>query len=179
MSRSFYFEQFKLGVLKPAIWVLEARRLRRSADIIFNAYYSDLKKIESGESPLDQFNLELCGCATLLYALALENAIKAVIIQNNPNFIENGKLKKWPSDGHDLILLSKSASLSIDKCDEDLLRRFSSFIRWAGRYPIPKDSNQMRLKQISVPGGFVPLPLQIAERPNFDRLLKKIESKII
>jgi hypothetical protein len=179
MNESFYKEQFELRALTPSIWVLTARRLKRSADIIFDQCENDLRAMESGISPLELHNLELAGCATMLYGLALENLLKAIVIQVQPTAIVDHKLRKWPSGGHDLLLLRKEARLGVNDSEKDLLTRLAAFVKWAGRYPIPKSALEMRLLQSAVQPDFVPLPLNPYERAPFDALYARLESHVI
>ena len=179
MRQEFYDEQFELRALTPALWALNARRLKRTADLIFNAYTSDCDKMVDGVSPSELQNLELAGSATLLYGLALENIIKAIIIDQDPNVVKDGKLRKWLGNGHDQILLIQMTSVSLDEQQKDLLRRMTAFVEWAGRYPIPKSSEQMRLKQLGAFPDFVPLPIQPSEKPAIDQLYTMLESLVL
>jgi hypothetical protein len=179
MDESFYTEQFELRALSPTVWVLTARRLKRCADIIFNKYKIDLAALESGASPLDLQNLELSGCATLLQGFAFENLLKAIVIQAQPTVIVGGRLRKWSADGHDLLALCAEASLDISEAERDLFARLTAFVRWAGRYPIPKSVQDMKLSQAAGPTGWVPLPLNSVELVEIDTLYERLETMVI
>jgi len=178
MNPEFYDEQFETRALTPATWALTGQRLRRSADIVMAGYNSDLKTMESGASPLELRNLELSGCATLLYGLALENLLKAIIIKTDPAVIIDGELRRWPAGGHDLLILCNVAKIKTTKVEKDLLARLTSFVRWAGRYPIPNAASNMRLAQSSVDPDFIPLPFNPHELPASDALYARLESQV-
>jgi len=180
MDEKFYDEQFELRTLTPELWALNARRLKQAADILFEAYEQDLKDMTAGESPLQLHNLELSGPATLLYGLALENILKAILLTTSPDAITDGKLRKWPKDGHDQILLAHEAKIKLTINEENILRRLSEFVRWAGRYPIPKSADKMRISQLQVVSSdFVPLPLGPTERAEFNQIYMSWESHVL
>ncbi len=76
----------------------------------------------------------------LLTSLCFENLLKGIIISENPNFLENGKLNQTLST-HNLQKLAKMAySISLRANDWDLLEMATIAILSAGRYPISKSS---------------------------------------
>jgi len=80
MRKEFRAKQFELAAKSPAAWALQARRLKRAADLVFEAYAGDLAEMHGGRSPLDLKNLESAEPATLLYGLAFENVFKTLIL---------------------------------------------------------------------------------------------------
>lgn len=174
----FLDQQFELGAETPAIWALSARRLKRSGDLLFDAYAADLDAMGRGVSPLDLANLEIVGPATLLLGLATENILKAIAIQKDPQPVKNGKLRDWPTS-HDLIRLAEFAGVTLTDEQRDLLQRVGGFVEWAGRYPIPKKATKLAMKQANISRPFPPLPLQPYERPAFDALFGELYSTVI
>jgi len=166
MIKDFLLEQFNLRGETPGVWILSAHRLKRSADIVFNAYEIDLKAMENGSSPLELNNLEIAGVATLLYGLSIENILKAIIIRDNLNPAESGKLREWPGSGHDLLSLAKESGIdsNFSQSQCDILRRLGAFIEWAGKYPVPKKASKIYLRQLNINRPFLPTPLQPYER---------------
>lgn len=179
MPKTFYDKQFELGKQALTLWALTARRLRRSADLVFAQHESDLKALFEGTSPLDLDNLELAGCATLLYGLAMENLLKAIFLQVTKKPIINGKFPFPSKDGHDQVLIAKGASLKLSVQEEDMLSRLTAFVRWAGRYPIPRYPESMQLKQIRIRGVSIPMPIASFELSVFNNLYSTLESTII
>ena len=80
MRKEFRAKQFELAAKSPAAWALQARRLKRAADLVFEAYAGDLAEMHGGRSPLDLKNLESAEPETLLYGLAFENVFKTLIL---------------------------------------------------------------------------------------------------
>ena len=172
----FYEEEFEFDGLIPERWISQARRLSASADLLFNAYLKDLHRFGKVRKVSSLKNLEHAMPATLLYGLALENLLKAILVHNDPSRTSNGRLAEWPGGGHDLSVLAREAEVALDSVETDLLKRLSQFIKWAGRYPIPKKAIEMRLVQRAAPEGFLPLPLQENEIPQYQTLFARLES---
>ncbi|MGE4068698.1 MAG: hypothetical protein AB7H88_18130 [Vicinamibacterales bacterium] len=135
-------DQFRIGAETPAIWALSARRLKRSGDLLFDAYSADLAAMGGGTSPLKLDSLEIAGPATLLPGLAIENILKAIAIQSDPQPVTDGKLRDWPSS-HDLLRLAEIAGVALEQSQSDLLRRMGACVEWAGRYPVPKKATKI------------------------------------
>ncbi len=180
MNKKFYDEQFQARLRTPGVWALSARRLRRAAEIIFDHYGKDLRDMEAGVSPVELENLEISGCGTLLYGLAVENILKGILLSTSQDAIDHGKLRKWPGGGHDLVLLAAEAKITLSVTEEDILKRLSACVRWAGRYPIPKKSEKMGLSQCAYPSGdSLPMPLEVFEQAAFDAMYIRFESLIL
>lgn len=152
----------------PGLWAMTAKCLKRSGDIIFEAYLKDLHDFANGFSPIKLNNLEVVGVATMLYGLSIENLLKGLIIK------ANGKPNSWPGSGHDQIKLSKMTTLAFDELEDDLFTRFTSFVEWAWKYKLPKKESNLYIKQLAVKENFVPIPMQEHEKKIFDWLFKKL-----
>ncbi len=178
MNSKFFKEQFDMGAETPAIWALSANRLKRSGDLIFDAYEIDLQAMGKGVSPLELNNLEVAGAATMLFGLAIENLLKAIIIAREPKTVNDGNLRGWPSNGHKLILLAEKAEIPLNEQQKDMVQRLVAFVEWAGRYPVPQKATQIPLKQLRIKKPFLPLPLQPFERKIFEQLYLSLWSFI-
>jgi hypothetical protein len=176
MKGGFWREQFDLKG-SPSSWALQARRLTRAADLVFEAYRSDLRRMEEGCSPLELENLETVGPATLLYGLAFENLFKAIILTMESGVIEAGRLKTWPGSGHGLVGLAERAEIQLTSTQRDLLSRFTAFVEWSGRYPVPMSDEKMRLKDAVSP-GWLPLPIQAHELGTVHQFLEELDARI-
>ncbi len=179
MRDEFWDEQFKIIANTPGIWVLQARELKCAADLIFNAYVSDFDEMQRGGSTLDLQNLQIVGPATLLYGLAFENVIKAIILKKEGAMIENGKLKRWPGSGHELIELAERAGIRLTDLQRELLSRFTAFIEWSGRYPIPMSKDKMSLQQAGISPEWIPLPVQPNELTSVCDFYLALDAQII
>ena len=117
-------------------WATSAGNLWRAADILFSAYQASTA--ENGE-PINCEDTELNIPATLLYAYAIENAVKGTLIKKQKlSPCGYQKLPGWSN--HDLVLLFKKAE--IQTLDEEQKKEYSRLfviltaqIRWAGKYP--------------------------------------------
>lgn len=139
----------------PGQWLLGAERLAGAADIIMEnqaevaaAYIraanaaSELASIEavssdSGSAAVDIDAPEpLYLPAQLLYAFALENLLKGLLVATQPSLIGdaslNTKLKK-----HRLHELVVDVGLALTETETLLLKALSDIAVWAGRYPTP------------------------------------------
>ena len=92
MRPEFWKEQFSIRAETPALWALQARRLKQAADILFQTYAADLREMERGVSPLELENLEMVGVASLLYGLCFENILKALILEAEESTVKNGRV---------------------------------------------------------------------------------------
>ena len=173
-SAEFYEEEFVTGALIPERWISQALRLKRAGDLLFEASAADLERFSHGEKPSTLKNLEMVMPATLLYGMALENALKGRLVHQQPNRIVNGKLRAWPGGSHNLNVLADAARVTLSQEEEDLLRRLTQFVLWAGRYPTPRRAEDMRLEQLVMPGGFLPMPIDKRERPLYDSLFSRL-----
>lgn len=178
MKSEFWDEQFEIAAKSPAIWALEGRRLKRSGDLVFDAYARDLDAMTTDRSPLELENLETVGAATLLYGLAFENILKATIVQREGVKIEGGKIVGWPAH-HQLTELANRAKVALTAPQRDLLVRLTAFVEWGGRYPIPKTPQKIPLKQAGVSPEWFPLPVQPYERAMLSDLYRALEAAVL
>jgi hypothetical protein len=73
--------------------------------------------------------------AQLLYAFALENALKGLILARNPGLISPQNLSKRIKS-HDLIELAKDAGFAVFVQEVLVLTALSQIAEWMGRYPV-------------------------------------------
>ena len=179
MRLSFWREQFEWKADAPGSWVLQARRLKRAADTVFNAHSSDLQRLQAGADPLHLEHLESSGPASLLYGLALENLLKALVIESTGSRIVKWKLLPWRGTGHGLVELAREANVPLIEVEIDLMSRLTCYVEWAGRYPIPKAVSQMAIKQRNISPKVLPLPLQVGELSSLNDLYKRLEDSVL
>lgn len=185
---------FETKSITPAIWRIEAHRLRRAANILFDAYLVSANRIYKDAPAPEVSDLDMIVPASLLYGASLENLLKARIIdQAKPTSPDNLKPLFGGGSGHSLVDLAARAGVVLLGEERELADRLSLFVEWAGRYPAPKRLEKMTVRQtgaaivekatdpvsgraLEVKHPYVPLPLQEHEQALFDRLFERIES---
>jgi hypothetical protein len=138
----------------PVGWLLSAQRLRDAADAIlehevqfeipyFQAYDHAAKEalaIACSEGN-DAGSCEICAQAPnyppaqVLYAYAIENVLKGLIVSNEPALMNGNNLSK-ALRSHDLIALANAANFQIHVQEKTVLEALSQLSVWAGRYPV-------------------------------------------
>lgn len=149
-------------------WLISAKSLKASADIIWNNIGHTLYDADGAKISHNTAESEVEAVYLMLLGMSVENAIKAICIIHNQELISSGKLKPWGCDGHNLVDIAKLAKLS---CDERLLKILSYYIKWAGRYPMPT-------KYSTDPINEYPVALLPFEKENIDQLVKSIFIKV-
>lgn len=111
------------------------------------AHQNMLKKT----GPIQDLNLITPAC--FLVATGVEVLLKAIAIQSDSTLAVRGKHPFYTHKLHDIA----RKFLSINFSDEEyrLLERLSSLIEWAGRYPIPKWSDEKKRSHYDVPACVV------------------------
>src|ERR1035438_1396988 len=87
-SDKFWEGVFK-GLNDELQWLQSADRLKHGADLLFAAYLESCELSPEEQSQTEDRNMD--GVATLLYGLAMENILKAVLLRE--------KIAKIKSDG--------------------------------------------------------------------------------
>jgi hypothetical protein len=73
--------------------------------------------------------------AQLLYAFAIENALKGLILVRNPGWIAPVRLSRRVKS-HDLIVLANEAAFNLAALEAPVLEALSRIAEWIGRYPV-------------------------------------------
>jgi hypothetical protein len=127
-----------------------AERLRDGAEVIlkheFRAefpYFQALKIAEEEAAGNDAGVAEIKAIAPnyppaqLMYAYAIENVLKGLIVSKRPDLIQEREL-----DGelatHNLIKLAEKAEFTIHVQERPVLEALSQLSIWAGRYPVAR-----------------------------------------
>lgn len=127
----------------PEAWRRTAFGLKRSADIIWEQWYGIFKRLKGGKK-IKSTNNELGDLKflippfLLLYGLALENALKGLMVANDPLIVASTVKWKIKGGGHDLGELYKKSDLLLIAEEQELLNALTQAVLWAGRYPVPK-----------------------------------------
>ena len=83
----------------------------------------------------------------MLYGLAAENLIKAIIVAKNPSLASKGALP-GSFRNHNLVALAKQGGLPISRREEHLLKRLREFVE-CGKYPVGLREGQGRSTWVS------------------------------
>ena len=85
----------------------------------------------------------------MLLGYAIECAMKCYWVKRGNSIVQNGKFIGVPGAGaeHNLVQLSKVVGFTPIQREADLLTRLAKFIRFAGRYPIAKNPDDMAPRQ--------------------------------
>ena len=74
----------------------------------------------------------------MLAGMSLECALKAYLLCAYDWPIADAQLRSVAGGAHDLEALLKQTFMRCNRTDRDTLRQLSGFVRWSGRYPIPR-----------------------------------------
>ena len=131
----------------PEFWYTYANELADTADAIYRTskdqwvFYNQ----SSADGSLNNYKRPLISRPVmLLYGLSFENIIKGLLISEEPNLLQGGKLSKHLL-GHDLVKLAgrlKSIQL-VDK-ELELLALLSDVVPYLGRYPVPRKAQELK-----------------------------------
>lgn len=146
---------------KPIIWTNEAYKLFYSAEVLYE--FENLKDKELFDKPENSklknlFSNDLVEKAyfnyrvqRMLWGYGFENIFKGIIILQEK--IKNPNLKQVPFEkikSHKLTALAEKAGLIKKDDDTFYLGVLEKCVIWAGRYPLPVNSEQMYQKRASM-----------------------------
>ena len=127
----------------PGAWRSTAIGLKRSSDIIWEKWFGIFSRLEGGKiakaSPQEVGDVyHLLPSFLLLAGLAIENALKGLLISKEPS-IADFKVK-WDvgQGGHDLRDLFERSVLRPTNEEGEFLDALTQAVLWSGRYPVPK-----------------------------------------
>lgn len=115
-------------------WQDEARVLICAGNILLDSYAGS--SLVENKLPFEPNEAYLWRPLMVLYALAVENLLKAIIIAHGDNLTPDGKLADWFTT-HKLKQLAERARLSFTP-KQGLLETLREFIE-SGKYPIGKN----------------------------------------
>lgn len=157
--KEFAKQQFK-AAQRPVAWLLSAERLRDAADAImkhelsaeipyFRAYkiaqeealasaYSDGN--DAGVSEIKAMPPNYPP-AQLMYAYAIENVLKGLVVSKRPDLVQEGELDDELAI-HNLIKLADKAEFAVHVQERPVLEALSQLSIWAGRYPVARTQRE-------------------------------------
>jgi hypothetical protein len=140
---------FRVGQ-SPGAWLATAEKLAEAAETIaanqakLKQGYQDACEVAAKESEASESGVaEIRHVepnylpAGLLYGFAIENALKGLIIANQPDILSASRIDPQIAS-HDLIALATSAGLTLSDDERKVLGLMSIIVEWAGRYPVAK-----------------------------------------
>lgn len=179
----------------PVGWLLSAERLRDAAEIIFQHEVAfEIPYFRAHDEAVQKALAIACtgtndaghseiACrppnyppAQVLYAYAIENALKGLIVANDPTLI-NGDRLSVALKCHDLLELAKAAAFQVHIQEQSVLAALSQLSVWAGRYPVA-------LRQTDYVGAKNPDELldwgsqNVIVRAFFRRAMQELERKL-
>lgn len=147
-----YIKERFIQLRRPMFWWKMARDLAEAAETILRSHNKLKKDQEKGKRYRRMimpsmwqtlFNPVNYEPAHLLYALAIENTIKGIIVGRDNQLILNEKLANKYLMKHNLRQLCETNNITLDSSDLVLLDKLTSVILWVGRYPTPKSGEDL------------------------------------
>jgi hypothetical protein len=129
------FKEFSETIRDWRTWQEKAHSLRRAAIIIRNEALRDWdnRKIH-GSKTVEPPALE--GVITFLNGSTIENLVKALWVQKNDPVNKKGELDEKLQ--HKLKVLLMDVEFELLDGEIELLLRIENYVKWAGRYPMPR-----------------------------------------
>ena len=123
----------------PRTWWLSSNRLKEAADVLRDSCWPKKKKRHDQEAATADFRLG--PVYMLLTGLAVEDALKAILVAENPHLVEEQRISTDLAT-HDLRDLWGRAGLPRCRQHDQLLDCLKSFVTFA-RYPVSKTKQSM------------------------------------
>lgn len=153
-SEALFRSNFEKVAEMPLTWRLTADELLRASRALLPLIEADNRAMND---PSQQaFEPSVVPVYMMLAGFAIENLAKAMIIEGgsfSPTERE-GLVKELTS--HDLLGLLDDAGVALTEDETYLVERLETFLRWAGRYPIPL-TVEASLPRTHPRGGWGPL----------------------
>ena len=127
----------------PEQWFDYANELKDAAQTLWKSHSNILIQYQTEK---ESYSRKLYSRTYFfLLGVAIENLIKGILISENPQYLNDGKISSEISSGHNLKKLSeKINSLSFNDDENTIFEILSEVIPYWGKYPIPKDFNQIK-----------------------------------
>jgi hypothetical protein len=151
-----FAKQLYKAAQHPIGWLHSAERLRDAADAILKHElpaeipYFKAYEVAQHEAVAEAYsegnnagNAEIRAIppnyppAQLLYAYAIENVLKGIIIAKSPGLIEDRELS-GELTSHNLIKLADKAGFTVHVQERGVLEALYQLSVWAGRYPVAR-----------------------------------------
>jgi hypothetical protein len=148
----------------PARWRFSSDALWRSARALLRVHLGDVRHGRAGTSTRDTHEIRLAAVIfrrrhvapppsvapvyMMLAGLALEALVKGIIVAREPHRIGRGTssqklMLEWGAREHLSTDLVRRAGRKLTTEEGAVVDRLAMFVRWAGRYPVPKDPSEL------------------------------------
>lgn len=153
-EQEFFARDIYKAAQSPSAWLISAERLRDAAEAILqHEVQFEIPYFRAHDEAVQQALAIACTgdntagsaeitCrapnyppAQVLYAYALENVLKGLVVANDPGLIDGDKLNRT-LQSHDLAALAMTAAFQVYVQEEPVLAALSRLSIWAGRYPV-------------------------------------------
>jgi len=154
-------KQFKLRATLPGSWKSASLKLRHAAsrlrelqhDAILRILERGRAEFEAGEMRegitklegqelQDHEDTQLSSIYLFLMGYAIENLLKGILILRHPEYFKpTGEMTSIGT--HKLVSLCQRCGIQLLDEESTLLDKLTTYIRWAGRYPVPLDIQDM------------------------------------
>lgn len=123
----------------PDKWYLVAHSLRAASNVVWDHCIASTRLFVEQwilDGPQSQHEMNMYGVHLMLLGMAMENLAKAILVRNHPERVEN----ETPWRGHHLGDLFQQAGIEgVTAQEVGILDVLENAIKWAGRYPVPKN----------------------------------------
>lgn len=154
----------------PGLWWIQGCELHNVASYVFETYEQQGKKLPTGEAPSV---LSFPAVAYMLAGMSIECGLKAYLLCAYDWPITDDQFNSVAKGNHDLGELLKRTLIRNNETDRDGLRQISEFVRWKGRYPLPRKLKELEANYTSKNLSSEGLWCQYMEiREKFGRRLK-------
>jgi hypothetical protein len=202
MPRKLTPRDFFKAAQNPSQWYLSARRLADAAEIIlkdqssreipyFQAVDEAGKKAlaiaitAKDKSGVADIKAEAPNylSAQLLYAFALENVLKGLMVNRSPGLVDINRVSRLLTK-HELVPLAQQAGMIIHPQELPVLKALSHIATWAGRYPVATQFDTYSNPDNPYPHGVDPESLldygsaHPVMRSFFERAMEKLRKAI-
>lgn len=124
----------------PGTWLVSSSALREAADTLRDTCWPKEKKHHDLKAAAADFRIG--PVYMLLMGMAVEAALKAIIVAQDDECIQDDVISKDFANHHLKVLWSK-ARIHKYKRDDPLLDRLESFVTTFGRYPVSRTKKSM------------------------------------
>ena len=149
LNDQLFYQNIKTS---PGIWLAYSYRMKKSADILWRRIKQHSQKVTAKKKFVtmiaDYEIMETAPICMMLFGLSLEIISKAIYLKDHKKDVNLIEEKFLFSHGIFKFIKHISSGLLISKERKDLISRLEESVFWAGRYPIPKQLNKYKLKNM-------------------------------